>query len=393
MGAIHSLFTIAFAIIFLPFLSLTEDDDHHHGIGFSLELIHRDSPSSPLYNPAESHWQRVSNALQRSHHRVTNHFSRKGSGLRATSAIAEARLIYCHLLIEGTCSNDKFCYYNYTYGDNSYTSGNLSVDTVTLASRTAGKAAVSIPNTIFGCGHHNGGIFSGTETGIVGLGSGAVSLISQIGNVVGRKSFSYCLVPSYELQFHSNLHSKQSSQSEIPSKMYFGGKVSGRDVVSTPFLSNGSQTYYYLELQGISIGDDYLKLEVSSRQSFKGNMIIDSGTTITTLPTKLYESFETAIRKAIHLEVAKDPTGILRLCYKTKPEIDAPIVTVHFRSADVKLKSVNTFVRVREDVACLAFSPTNDVGIYGNVAQMNFLVGFDLQERALSFKATNCGTG
>ncbi|KAM1140125.1 hypothetical protein ACFX19_040930 [Malus domestica] len=121
-------------------------------------------------------------------------------------------------------------------------------------------------------------------------------------------------------------------------------------------------------------------------------MMIDSGTTITTLPTKLYQSFETAIRKAIHLEVTKDPTGILRLV-KTKPEIDAPIVTVHFRGADVKLKSVNTFVRVREDVVCLAFSPTNDVGIYGNVAQMNFLVGFDLQERTLSFKATDCGTG
>ncbi|TQE09013.1 hypothetical protein C1H46_005396 [Malus baccata] len=332
MGAIHSLFTIAFAIIFLPFLSLTEDDDHHHGIDFSLELIHRDSPSSPLYNPAESHWQRLRNALQRSHHRVTNHFGRKG-----------------------TCSNDKFCYYNYTYGDNSYTTGNLSVDTVTLASRTAGKAAVSIPNTIFGCGHDNGGIFGGTETGIVGLGSGAVSLISQIGNVVGRKS------------------------------LLLLGRATNYNFIQTCTLSKVVK----MKSQARCI----LVLQVSSPQSFKGNMIIDSGTTITTLPTKLYQSFETAIRKAIHLEVTKDPTGILQLCYKTRPEIDAPIVTVHFRGADVKLKSVNTFVRVREDVVCLAFSPTNDVGIYGNVAQMNFLVGFDLQERTLSFKATDCGTG
>ncbi|CAN6703763.1 unnamed protein product [Malus baccata var. baccata] len=241
-----------------------EDDDHHHGIGFSLELIHRDSPSSPLYNPAESHWQRLSNALQRSHHRVTNHFGRKGSGLRAT--------IFGEHIDWDTAQNfDRHC----GHRQPSY------VDAVQAV--TAGKAAVSIPNTIFGCGHDNGGIFGGTET--------------------------------------------------------------------------------------------------------------DSGTTITTLPTKLYQSFETAIRKAIHLEVTKDPTGILQLCYKTRPEIDAPIVTVHFRGADVKLKSVNTFVRVREDVVCLAFSPTNDVGIYGNVAQMNFLVGFDLQERTLSFKATDCGTG
>ncbi|RXH93195.1 hypothetical protein DVH24_013771 [Malus domestica] len=254
-----------------------EDDDHHHGIGFSLELIHRDSPSSPSYNPVGSHWQRLSNALQRSHHRVTNHFGRKGSGLRATSPIGSPFNLCCrrvfgeHIDWDTAQNFDRHC----GHRQPSYVDAMQAV--------TAGKAAVSIPNTIFGCGHDNGGIFSGTET--------------------------------------------------------------------------------------------------------------DSGTTITTSPTKLYQSFETAIRKAIHLEVTKDPTGILRLCYKTKPEIDAPIVTVHFRGADMKLKSVNTFVRFREDVVCLAFSPTNDVGIYGNVAQMNFLVGFDLQERTLSFKATDCGTG
>ncbi|KAM2919438.1 hypothetical protein COP2_041402 [Malus domestica] len=205
-GAIHSLFTIAFAIIFLPFLSLTEDDDHHHGIGFSLELIHRDSPSSPSYNPVGSYWQRLSNALQRSHHRVTNHFGRKGSGLRATSPIGSPFNLCCrrvfgeHIDWDTAQNFDRHC----GHRQPSYVDAMQAV--------TAGKAAVSIPNTIFGCGHDNGGIFSGTETGIVGLGSGAVSLISQIGNV-----------------------------------------VSGRDVVSTPFLSNGSQTYYYLELQGISV--------------------------------------------------------------------------------------------------------------------------------------------
>ncbi|CAB4269135.1 unnamed protein product [Prunus armeniaca] len=457
MVAYHSsLFLIAFAItfsiIFLPILSLTEDD-HLNGIGFSLEMIHRDSPASPLYNQSESRWQRVSNALQRSHHRMVSHFSRRNSALRAPSPVAESHLIYiggeylvnisigtppktfigivdtggdltwtqckpcmdcfkqnpplfdpsssstykplsclskeCHLLNEASCSDANFCYYNYTYGDMSYTTGNLSLDTVTLASSTTGKP-ISIPNTIFGCGHHNGGIFSGIESGIVGLGSGAVSLLSRIGYAVGGKSFSYCLVPTtYEQSDSDPILGAKQGQREISSTIYFGDKVSGHDVVSTPLLSNGSETYYYLELQGISVGADNFKLDADNSQSFKGNIIIDSGTTSTFLPTKLYQSFESAIRKAVHLEVTKDPTGILQLCYKTKSEIEDPIVTFHFNGADVKLKPVNVFVRVREDIVCLSFSPTNDVAIYGNVAQMNFLVGYDLDNKTLSFKSTD----
>lgn len=280
----------------------------------------------------------------------------------------------CHLLTEASCSSTRFCHYNYTYGDGSYTTGNLSLDTVTLNS-------VSVPGTVFGCGHQNGGIFSGIESGIVGLGSGAVSLVSQIGKSVGGKFFSHCLVPTMSTQMDPN----------ISSKMYFGSKVSGPGVLSTPLLSNGTETYYYLELQGISVGGNRFTIDVNSSQAFKGNVIIDSGTPVTFLPTDLYTSFEAEIRKEVHSEVVKDPTEYsLNLCYKTTFDITDPIVTVHFNGADVKLNPENTFLRVSEDVVCLAFGPTSDVGIYGNVAVTNFLVGYDLENKILSFKPTDC---
>ncbi|XP_061999132.1 aspartic proteinase CDR1-like, partial [Rosa rugosa] len=236
----------------------------------------------------------------------------------------------CHLLTKTSCSSTQFCHYNYTYRDGSYTTGNLSLDTVTLNS-------LSVPDTIFSCGHQNGGIFSGVKSEIFGLGSGDVSFVSQIGKSVGGKYFSHCLVPTMSTQTDPN----------ISSKMYFDRKVSGAGVVSTPLFSNGSKTFYYLELQGISVG---------------GNRF--------TLAAKLLRAMLSSTL--------------------TKLDITSVIVTVHFSGADVKLKPNNIFLRVCEDIVCLAFGPTTDLGIYENVVVTNFLVGYDLENNILSFKPTDC---
>lgn len=65
------------------------------------------------------------------------------------------------------------CHYNYMYGDGSSTSGVFSTETITFG--TGGGATVA-----FGCGTNNLGSFSGAG-GLVGLGQGPVSLISQVG--------------------------------------------------------------------------------------------------------------------------------------------------------------------------------------------------------------------
>ena len=180
--------------------------------------------------------------------------------------------------------------------------------------------------------------------------------------------------------------------------MNFGGAslVSGPHhgkVSSTPLLSNGAQSYYYIALEAVSLGDkkfDLVRKNIS--KAFKGNIIIDSGTTLTYLPRKLYNELELEMRNAVkHLKLAKDPNQISSLCYKTKSnDIDAPVPTFHFDGADVKLKTINTFVRVEQDVLCFAFSPTEDILIYGNLAQINFLVQYDLTEKIVSFKPTDC---
>lgn len=284
------------------------------------------------------------------------------------------------------CSGSKdLCWYDYSYADRSFTNGNLAVETITIDSTSGHK--VALPNITFGCGHNNRGSFDKRGSGLIGLGGGRASLTSQLGNSIDGK-FSYCLVPF--------------TNSKDTSMINFGSSavVSGSGVVSTPISRLESLTFYALTLQEVSVGNNRLPYREVSEQSSKavartegGNIIIDSGTTLTLLPRGFYEVLESALLTAINGTRVKDPGGVLDLCYRTEGKMDVPDVTFHFAGeADVKLREMNTFVRVEKDVMCLSMVPVEDEGvaIFGNLAQMNFLVGYDVKNRMVSFLPTDC---
>ncbi|PON56676.1 Aspartic peptidase [Parasponia andersonii] len=325
------IFLVLF-IVSLPTFSSAEeeadDGNHQYGNFISLELIHRDSPKSPLYSPAQSTWQRLANALQRSNHRA-NHFEKSLSKLIASA------------------NNNK----NNTAQSELFPSGGEYLMNISL-----GNPPLSIV------------------------------AIADTGSDLIWTQCKPC---------PSNLESLDSEAENCPSLI--SGPRHGK-VFSTPLLLNGTQSYYYLALKAVSVGHKKFDLErnnnniIVSKANFKGNIIIDSGTTLTYLPTKLYNRLELEMRKEVkHLELANDPNQVLTLCYKTKSDdIDVPVVTFHFDGADVELKAVNTFLRVEKYVICFAFTSTEGILIYGNVAQINFQVQYGLTKKTLSFKPTDC---
>ncbi|CAH8312914.1 unnamed protein product [Eruca vesicaria subsp. sativa] len=438
MSSLFSSLLLALSLLPSPLLS---NANAHTKLGFSADLIHRDSPKSPFYNPLETSVQRLRNAVHRSLNRVV-HFNGKDASVNSPQAeitsdageylmnislgtpqlpimaIADtgSDLIWtqcepcdnCYtqeyplfdpkasstykdvscssrqctaLENQATCSTeDNTCSYTMSYGDKSYTKGNVAADTVTLGSTD--NRPVQLKNIVIGCGHDNAGTFSKKASGIIGLGGGSVSLISQLGESIDGK-FSYCLVPLY-------------SANETTSKIHFGTNavVSGSGAVSTPLITKTQATFYYLTLESISVGSKNIKYpEVSDsfgNSSGKGNIIIDSGTTLTMVPTAFYSELEDAVASSIDAERVNDPQGVLSLCYSATAKLEVPVITMHFDGADVKLDSSNAFVQFSEDSVCFAFRGNDDLAIYGNLSQMNFLVGYDTVSKTISFKPADC---
>ncbi|KAF5735277.1 putative Eukaryotic aspartyl protease family protein [Tripterygium wilfordii] len=295
------LFFVACAIALSLGFSCAEAESD----GFSVELIHCDSPKSPFFNSSETHTERLSKAFARSLRHV-NHFSKS----LFSTKIPESMVIPDH-------------------------------DTLTFGS-TAGLP-VSFPKLIFGCGHNNAGTFKERATGIVGLGGGSVSLIPQL----------------------------------------------GAGVVSTPITSQALYpVFYYLTLEAISVGNK--RIENTKPISGEGNIAIDSGTTFTVLPSRLYSEIESEILKNVAAKRVPDPTGTLSLCYQYTPALRYPTLTAHFTNADVKLSPNNVFLLMNDQVVCLALGPTDKVPIFGNIVQIGFLVGYDIQKKTVSFMPIDC---
>ncbi|KAH9725405.1 Aspartic proteinase CDR1 [Citrus sinensis] len=398
--------------------------------GFSVELIHRDSPKSPFYNPNETPYQRLRNALNRSANRLS-HFNKNSSV--SSSKVSQADIIpnvgeylirisigtppveilavadtgsdliwtqcqpcppsqcykqdnplfdpqksstykylscsssQCAPPIKESCSGEGNCKYLVGYADQeSFSNGDLATETVTLGS-TSGQA-VALPEIVFGCGTKNSGRFNSKTDGIVGLGGGDASLISQIRTTIAGK-FSYCLV-------------QQSS-----TKINFGtnGIVSGSGVVSTPLLVKNPKTFYYLTLDAISVGDQ--RLGVISGSTPGGDIVIDSGTTLTYLPP----AYAATLLSVMSSMIAAQPVEVpYDLCYRISSRPQFPEVTIHFRDADVKLSPSNIFMKISEDLVCSVFSASNGTPVYGNIMQTNFLIGYDIEGRTVSFKPTDC---
>ncbi|XP_028773352.1 aspartic proteinase CDR1-like [Neltuma alba] len=431
----HSL-TFALILFLSTFFVNVSATNNKLPKGFSIDLIHRDSPLSPFFNSSMTHSDRAQNAALRSLSRAnrfgqsstaetselveTDIFPNDGSYLMKISvgtppverwALADtgSDLIWfqcspcpqcypqnaplfdpkssstymslpcgsdpCNSLpqfsVQGQlypkCGTSNECTYFYLYGDKSYTMGELGVESVSF-----GQAA-SFPKTVFGCGHNNNGLYNMNNAGLVGLGQGNLSLVSQMGNV-GRK-FSYCLPP----------YSPKTT-----TKLRFGEEVaiSGNGVVSTPLITKpGSlSSFYILNLEGITVGQQTVQTGESN-----GNIIIDSGTTLTMLPSSLYEQVEALMKQAIGADQFIVEEGPYKLCYSNANSIqNFPNFEVHFTGANLSLKPQNFFRPISNDVTCFAMLPTGGMPIYGNVAQIDFGVEYDLDKKKVSFAPVDC---
>ncbi|PKA50097.1 Aspartic proteinase CDR1 [Apostasia shenzhenica] len=291
----------------------------------------------------------------------------------------------CSALPQSSCGNSSQCEYNYGYGDRSVVDGFLSTDTVAFDS--TGGRQVQFPTTLFGCTHRSNGTFNKDDAGLVGLGGGQLSLIRQLGSAIGNK-FSYCL-PSL-------------SQSSATSRLNFGSSavVAGNNAITTPLIAGTPSTFYFLNLETISVAGQAVTVPKNKQPTAgDGNIIIDSGTTLTLIDDDTLKSVSSKVASIVSLKQAKDPNGVFSLCFDVSGAGNNnstlfPQITFEFSGgAAVVLPQENAFVQAADTITCLAVVSNGGVGdirIFGNIAQQNFHIEYDLGAMKLTFAPADC---
>ncbi|KAI0499727.1 hypothetical protein KFK09_017935 [Dendrobium nobile] len=432
--------------------------------GFSMELIHRDSPKSPFYDPTSTAHSRLKAAAQRSRARATyfrqamqkstlsespasapasddNFYSDitpntfeylmsiyLGSPAEKILAIADtgSDLIWiqckpcdecyhqsaplfdpqasstykvvsceaesCSALPQGSCGSESQCEYNYAYGDGSFVDGFLSTETISFDA--IGGRRVQFPKSFFGCTHRSNGTFDQNDGGLVGLGGGQLSLIRQLGSAIDNK-FSYCL-PSAD-------QTSATSRLNFGSNADFPGGSNG--AVTTPLIPGYPDTFYFLSLEQISVSGQAGAVNVKPAAStnakkakdFGGNIIIDSGTTLTLIDDEALQSVTSKVVSSVKLPRVTDPEGVFSLCFDVSGEggnnAKFPDITFHFSGgAAVVLQKSNAFIESATNVLCLALISSDGIGIniFGNIAQQNFHIEYDLGAMQLTLAPADC---
>ncbi|KAK3194614.1 hypothetical protein Dsin_025924 [Dipteronia sinensis] len=283
----------------------------------------------------------------------------------------------CNRLDSPGCGQrTKTCLYQVSYGDGSFTVGDFSTETLTFRGSRVGRVAL-------GCGHDNEGLFVGAA-GLLGLGRGKLSFPSQTGRRYNRK-FSYCLV--------------DRSASAKPSSMVFGDAAVSRTALFTPLVSNPKvDTFYYVELLGISVGGARVPRITASLfkldSAGNGGVIIDSGTSVTRLTRPAYIALRDAfVAGASNLKRGPE-FSLFDTCFDLsgKTEVKVPTVVLHYRGADVSLPASNYLIPVDSSgTFCFAFAGTmGGLSIVGNIQQQGFRVVFDMAGSRVGFAPRGC---
>lgn len=266
------------------------------------------------------------------------------------------------------------CSFNQSYADSSF-SATLSQDSLTLANDI-------VPNYAFGCINSiSGG--SIPPQGLLGLGRGPMSLMSQSGSLYSGV-FSYCL-PSFKSYYFSG-------------SLKLGPVGQPKNIKTTPLLRNPRRpSLYYVNLTGVSVGRVLVQVD-QSLLAFDPNTgsgtIMDSGTVITRFVGSVYNAIRDEFRKQVKGPISS--LGAFDTCFTATNEDVAPALTLHFTGMDLKLPMENSLIHSSSgSLACLAMAaaPNNvnsALNVIANLQQQNLRILFDVANSRLGIARELC---
>ncbi|RLN19101.1 protein ASPARTIC PROTEASE IN GUARD CELL 2 [Panicum miliaceum] len=250
-----------------------------------------------------------------------------------------------------------------------------------------GKDAIS--NFAFGCvGAVTGPTTNLPKQGLLGLGRGPMSLLSQTGSRYNGV-FSYCL-PSYKSYYFSG-------------SLRLGAAGQPRNVRYTPLLSNPHRpSLYHVNVTGLSVGRTWVKVPAGAF-AFDANTgagtVIDSGSVITRWTAPVYAALREEFRRQVGAPSGNTSLGAFDTCFNTDEVAagGAPAVTLHMDGGvDLALPMENTVIHSSATpLACLAMAeaPQNVnsvVNVVANLQQQNLRVVVDVAGSRVGFAREPC---
>ncbi|OVA14651.1 Peptidase A1 [Macleaya cordata] len=211
------------------------------------------------------------------------------------------------------CKNPKQpCPYiaNY-YSENTSSSGLLVEDTLHLASSSdhASKNLVQAP-VIIGCGRKQSGVYLDgvAPDGLMGLGLGDISVLSFLAKAgLSQNSFSMCF------------------DEDDSGRIFFGDQGVATQQSTSILPLDGKYIAYMVGVEGCCVGSSCLK-----PTSFQAQ--VDSGTSFTFLPEKVYEKVVTEFDRKVNITKSSYEGSPWKYCYETSsPELlKIPTLTLMF---------------------------------------------------------------
>ncbi|KAG1334631.1 aspartyl protease 25 [Cocos nucifera] len=271
------------------------------------------------------------------------------------------------------------CTYNSGYGGDSTFAATLSQDSLRLALDV-------IPNYAFGCVNAvTGSATSLPKQGLLGLGGGPMSLLSQAGSLY-KGVFSYCL-PSFRSYYFSG-------------SLRLGPVGQPRSIRTTPLLHNPHRpSLYYVNQTGISVGRVRLAVPPGSfgfDPATGAGTVVDSGTVITRFVSPIYSALRDEFRRQVNASGGYSALGAFDTCFSTDEVSRTPPVTLHFEGLDLVLPVENTLIHSSaRPLACLAMAeePGNVnsvVNVIASLQQQNMRVMIDVANGRVGFAREVC---
>ncbi|GER48121.1 eukaryotic aspartyl protease family protein [Striga asiatica] len=280
--------------------------------------------------------------------------------------------------ISGNCAYDYSYAIGMAYGD--------------FARETITTNTAKFRNHLVGCTYAADSLddIMGASYGILGLGSGKFSFVSQTSVTFGSL-FSYCLVDHLS---HLN----------VPGSLAFGPhpkpKTSG-PTSCTELIPRVNNTFYGVKVEGIRVNGADLKIP---RDTWKidnygrSGTIVDLGQSFTSLNDEAYKKVMSSLNGALSgfKRVRPSKTDTFEYCYhiwSNQPVKNFPLLEIVFEGGSVFVPEQSALlIDYKQGVKCLGFVKNGGpyYNVIGNILQQKHWFSFDTPKRQLCFASASC---